>query len=508
MTLDRSRRHARGPLRPALSRTLDGFPFDPAEDLWRVPTPTGLASFNFHNLPGASEHLRQRIKEVSAALLASITPKRAEQALSAFRVLVRESSADRTLDSIALTDVVRFGESLGARQLHQLRRLKEHLLLWMGLGIPGLERDLQDALPRLATERHEIGNAVRTMDADHGPLTDLEFESVVTAMRRDFSSGRIGLHDYTLMTLALTLDARPLQLATMKCKDFTETPRQQGGSVFILQVTRLKQGKGIRPRTLFRPRELSAGVGALVQAQCSIAAQWAREHGIAAGDSPIFPSPMYRKSEGMPEIGLLGHYAGRSISDKLSRLFQGLQVHSHRTGKPLELAPVRLRRTLGTRAAAEGCPASVIADLMDHSWIDSSLVYIETRPAMIERIDKALAMQIAPLAQAFAGTLMPRDCAGTGHVVHHATADTLDSIGRCGKHDYCRLAAPLACYTCAYFHPWIDAPHEALLDSLLGEREALRHATDLRIAAVNDLTILAVADVVRRCAEATQGSAA
>lgn len=508
MKLDRSQSRAAGLLRHTLSRTLDGFLFDPAEDLWRVPTPTGLASFNFHNLPGASERLRQCIKEVSAALLASITPKRAEQALSAFRVLVRESSAGHTLDSIALIDVVRFGESLGARQLYQLRRLKEHLLLWVDLGIPGLERDLQDALPRLSTERHEIGNAIRTMDADRGPLTDLEFEAVVTAMRREFAGGRISLDDYTLMTLALTLGARPQQLATMKCKDFTETPRQQGGSVFILQVTRLKQGKGIRPRTLFRPRELSAGVGALVKAQCSNAAQWAAEHGIAAGDAPIFPSQVQGKSEGMLDIGLLGHHAGRGISAKLSRLFQGLQVHSHRTGRPLELAPVRLRRTLGTRAAAEGCPAPVIADLMDHSWIDSSLVYIETRPAMIERIDKALALQIAPLAQAFAGTLVPRTDDGSGRIVHHATAGAFDSIGRCGKHDYCRLAAPLACYTCAYFHPWIDAPHKALLDSLLGEREALRQATDLRIAAVNDLTILAVADVVRRCGEANQGNAA
>ena len=47
-----------------------------------------------------------------------------------------------------------------------------------------------------------------------------------------------------------------------------------------------------------------------------------------------------------------------------------------------------------------------------------------------------------------------------------------------------------------------------LASGQLGEREALRQATDLRIAAVNDLTILAVADVVRRCGEANQGNAA
>lgn len=421
---------------------------------------------------------------------------------------MRTSGVGRSLDSIALTDVVRFGEGLGARQLYQLRRLKEHLLLWMELGIPGLDQDLRDALPRLSTERHEIGKAVRTMATDSGPLTDLEYEAITSAIRREFANGRLSLGNYTLMTLAPTLGARPQQLATMKCKDFIETPRQEGGSVFILQVTRLKQGKGIRPRTLFRARELSAGVGALVRSQCQAAAQWAAKHGVAAGEAPIFPSPQVSKSNGMAGIGLLGHFAGRGISDKLSRLLHGLQVISDRTGQPLELAPIRLRRTLGTRAAAEGCSASVIADLMDHSWIDSSLVYIETRPTMIERIDKALALQIAPLAQAFAGTLVQRDNGTPGRIVHHATAVAIDPVGRCGKHDYCRLAAPLACYTCAYFHPWNDAPHEALLDSLLSERDALLKATDLRIAAVNDLTILAVADVVRRCSEAGQRGAA
>lgn len=487
--------------RSTLSRTVDGYLFDPSEDVWKIRTPSGLASFNFNNLPGASARLRQNIKAVSAALVTSISPKRAEQALSAFRVLVRHAGVERAVDSIDLGQVTRFGESLGARQIYRLRRLKEHLLLWADLDIGGLEGDLRNALPRLPTERHEVGRAVRTMDAETGPLTDLEYESVTMAMRREFAVGRLGVSDYTIMTLALTLGSRPLQLAVLKCKDFSETRRQDGSSIFILQITRLKQGKGIRPRTLFRPRELSTGVGTLVRAQCKAVADWAQRHGLPVGEAPIFPSPQLHRTEGMAGIGLFGHFTGRGISEKLRRLFQGLHVVSHRTGNSLEMSPIRLRRTLGTRAAAEGCPAPVIADLLDHSWVDSSLVYIETRPTMIERIDKALALQIAPLAQAFAGTLVPRDDGGTGRIIHNATAIALDSIGRCGKHDFCRLATPLACYTCAYFHPWIDAPHEALLDSLLSERESLARSTDLRIAAVNDLTIVAVADVVRRCRE-------
>lgn len=72
-------------------------------------------------------------------------------------------------------------------------------------------------------------------------------------------------------------------------------------------------------------------------------------------------------------------------------------------------------------------------------------------------------------------------------------------MGSCGKHGFCGLLAPVACYTCVSFQPWLDGPHEAVLDYLLGERERLTSTADLRIAAINDRTILAVAEVVRLC---------
>jgi len=492
-------------------RTIDGYIFDPVPDRWVVATPLGPASFNFTNLTGASAELRAGVKEACASLLQTISPSRAMQALSAYRVFIRYLSREARRDEvneIDVRDVLRFGASLTKRQRYRLRRLKEHLMLWAGTGAYGLTRNLQRALPKIVTEAHEVGAAVRTMDPDAGPLTDLEYEGVVTAMRKGFASGSLGLADYTLMVLALTLAARPLQLAMIKVKDFSESRREDGTAVFILHVTRLKQGQGIRPRTLFRPRELATGIGNLVRSQCNAARQWAIEHGVATDEAPLFPSlDKKRRSSDSADIGLDGHFGGKDLSRKLSRLLNKLNVVSHRTGKPLALFQTRLRRTFGTRAAAEGLSAAVIADLMDHSWVDSSLIYIETRPEMMERIDKALALKIAPVAQAFAGTLVRQNDDLAAKIIHFATRDTLERVGGCGKFAYCGLAAPLACYTCAYFNPWIDAPHEALLDQLLAEREELRQVTDLRHASVNDFTILAVADVVGRCRAAAEGAA-
>lgn len=76
---------------------------------------------------------------------------------------------------------------------------------------------------------------------------------------------------------------------------------------------------------------------------------------------------------------------------------------------------------------------------------------------------------------------------------------TMRPLASCGSHGYCGLLKPIACYTCANFEPWLDGPHEAVLEFLIGERDRLSSRGDMRIAAINDRTILAVAEVVRQC---------
>jgi hypothetical protein len=81
---------------------------------------------------------------------------------------------------------------------------------------------------------------------------------------------------------------------------------------------------------------------------------------------------------------------------------ESLSAISERTGETMKITPTRLRRTRGTRAAMEGHGVLVIAELLDHSDTQNAGVYVEARPEIVERIDKALALHLAPLAQAFA----------------------------------------------------------------------------------------------------------
>ena len=60
--------------------------------------------------------------------------------------------------------------------------------------------------------------------------------------------------------------------------------------------------------------------------------------------------------------------------------------------------------------------------------------------------------------------------------------------------------APIACYTCSNFQPWVHGPHEDILDHLLADNARIQHLTgDAVISSINNRTILAVTQVVEMC---------
>ncbi|WP_124671731.1 site-specific integrase [Burkholderia cepacia] len=494
-----------------LAYTIDGFEFNPSDTRWRIGTADGTAPFNFENLPAVSAALRENIKGAFAALLLANAPERLSRNLIRVRSLLKfisKSDPNRVVDELTAADILNYSASLPAHQQYMLGPLQAILISWAKTGFEGLAADLVALLPTLKTKKHEVGAAVRTMDPNEGPLTDVEYESVLAAIHREYSTGKMSITSYALLNLAISLGCRPLQLAMIKTKDLSITHRANGTKLYILQVTRLKQGKNIRPRTLFKARKLTQALGLLLEKQNEISNLWAKQNNMDASEAPMFPSTSKRlRKSRTVRLGLDGHLNSSTMGGKVSRLLSRLNIASFRTGQNLELFQTRIRRTFGTRLGAEGLPVTVIAELMDHSWVDSSLVYVETRPEMIERIDKALALKIAPLAQAFSGTLSSRtetDRNQYSRVIHIDTQRHLESVGGCGKFEFCGLAAPLACYTCLYFNPWRDDIHEVLLERLLAERDELLAVSDHRIASINDRTIMAVAEVVNQCRDFSQ----
>lgn len=178
-----------------------------------------------------------------------------------------------------------------------------------------------------------------------------------------------------------------------------------------------------------------------------------------------------------------------------------IKLISERTGRPVHLNPNRFRYTLGTNLAREGKGIYIIAAALDHSDTQNAGVYVRNTPEIVGRIDKAVALQLAPLAQAFRGMLVKSEYDATrGIDPTSRISNGSDLFGSCGCYGFCNALAPIACYTCKYFQPWVDGHHEALLDQLIIERDdVLERTGDSKIAAVNDRIILAVSDVIVRC---------
>jgi integrase len=497
---------------PRFITTINGTTLDASSMVWKIVGAYGPRTFNFLSIPFVTEDFRGALRDAFASMLLSHSADRTWNMLSALRTFFRFLSTQRpnsdVVGLITRADFLSYVGTIPIKRRHVLGLLRSLLLTLQSVGFPKIEDDLLAILPSLSFGRMKSNLAVSTMDLRSGPLTDLEYDALTNAIRSAFSEDRLSLADHVLVMLGIVLGARPTQLAMIKVKDLQVGVKENGEKFYVLRVTRLKQGKGVRPRTYFRDRVLTPDFGAVVERQCEAARTWARARRLNEEDAPLFASDHYFDqpfADAMVAVGYEYHRGGALISEKIARTLSNLRVISERTGESMRIYQTRIRRTFGTRLAAEGYDVGVISELMDHSDPGSCRVYVETRPEMIERIDKALALKMAPMAQAFLGTIVhgrPLEQAqlAPGGVVHSANAESLDALGGCGKRDYCGLAAPLACYTCALFNPWDDAPHEALLDRLIADREEQLQVADARIASVNDRTILAVAEVVNRCA--------
>lgn len=222
---------------------------------------------------------------------------------------------------------------------------------------------------------------------------------------------------------------------------------------------------------------------------------------------PLFPVSHYLDSDSDSEA-LQGsdrlHIPSNGVYKAMVRVAKIIAVISERTGAPIALNPNRFRYTLGTNLAREGRGELVIAEALDHSDTQNAGVYVRNIPEIVERIDKAVALQLAPFAQAFRGVLVAseRD-ARRGDDPSSRISNGRANVGTCGSYGFCGALAPIACYTCAHFQPWLDGPHEEVLDRLIEERNRVRdNCDDLKIASANDRLILAVSDVINRCKEA------
>jgi len=400
--------------------------------------------------------------------------------------------------------LINYRASLTPANEWRLGALSALLKKWNRLGAPGVTDDAVRFLKSVRLKGCRKGAAVLTMDPRTGPLTDVERSAVQAALNSAFAVGDVSLENYLLAWLFLLLGQRNIQFAMLKVCDIQEVVRGDGSREYVLRVPRVKQASAEGRRVQFKERLITPSIGKMLLEYSRAVQERFEQRGEFPDDlsqAPLFPQKL--KAKGIrPSFHY--HASPDEIGKRITAVFGTLSVYSERTGAPIAVTSKRLRHTVATSAAREGHGELIIAELLDHSDTQNVGVYVKATPEIVERIDIAVALQMAPLARAFAGVIVSDESEAvrgddlSSRIVDPRFDEELKPMGKCARNGSCGFMAPISCYTCSSFQAWVEGPHEEVLAHLIAERERLMAEADPRIATINDRTILAVAELVMR----------
>ncbi|WP_210544977.1 tyrosine-type recombinase/integrase [Chromobacterium violaceum] len=354
------------------------------------------------------------------------------------------------------------------------------------------------------------GAAVLRDDPDEGPLRQIEIEALIAHLHRAGETATLDIELLAAAWLFLAFGTNPKNLILLNEEDLLKTKQNDESIIYELRLPRIKKGQ-VKERKGFKTRALLPEIGQLLE---QLIEQNTRARRLALLEhNPIrFAQPLFRREA--PKEALLGtdfesdayRRDNQWFNNALYLIVTTLDLKAA-TGGPLHLTPRRLRYTFATRLVQEGASPMELAEALDHTDLQQVMVYFNTRSDVVVRLDKALALQLAPVAQAFMGMLIPSESEaprGNDPASRIKFLDRNDhqlkNIGNCGSFGFCGLSAPIACYTCFKFQAWLDAPHEAVLDWLVADRDAhLARGADPKMTQMHDTTIRAIAQVVLRC---------
>jgi len=489
-------------------RTRNGAQFDASADVWSFRDAAVFVKLDFAELKASCD----LVKTCKRLLTWYAEHRSADHLRNSFcrlrhffDVSYSQSGRGELTSEVTLESLANYRSALNEREQWYLSNLAGVILRWDDFGYPGVSPKAIKWLRETNKKGNVVGEAVAVMDPINGPYSDIEFEEIQSRLRIAYGYGKVSLAEYMLVTLFMSLGARPVQIAALKIMDLTAVSMsaEREEKIYFLNVPRAKQ-RNVCARKLFKKRMLIPEIGAPLARYASEVESMMLGRIKNVEMSPLFPAEI---SEGNEPKGFEYHKIASDLAQDLTAIVEGLGIFSHRTGQPLHVTATRFRRTIGTRAAMEGNGERVIAELLDHSNTNNVGVYVQSRPEIVERIDRALAMQLAPLAQAFAGKIINTEAeakrAGdpSSHIISPKISESVVPMGSCGSFGFCQLMAPISCYTCISFQPWADGPHEEVLSFLIEERERIKKLADSRLAAVNDRTILAVAQVIQLCSK-------
>lgn len=390
--------------------------------------------------------------------------------------------------------------------------------LWcLDADVEGFDEDVGVMLEDIVIASNPKGQAVLRHDPDAGPLTVSEFDDFSAALRAATAAKSLPLEKLLVAWLSLCFGTNARNMLLLNEEDLIVTDLGTEQRFFEIRLPRIKK-RTVLPRSQFRTRQLAANVGNLF---LEVIEQNQRRDQGANATPPAGKRPLFRADEARDHLLGTPFEEDRFrtprfwVTNALKEVVGALNVRS-RTGAPLKISARRMRYTFATRLVQEGCSPLELADALDHSSTDHVMVYFNARLEAVEALDAALAKTLTPFAQKCGQIVRSENEAVRGDDPRNSriyrtdvTSKRQTGVGTCGSYAWCHLMAPIACYTCLDFQPWLDGPHEEIMEDLLEERRRkLALGADVKWTSIHDETIKAIAKIVERCTEMKRKDAA
>lgn len=527
--------------------SFNGYEFDFAADMWQIDGGSVL------NAGGIRSAMAAELADGCLLTLANaaqtMSSATAEKTASSLRDYLRFASPGAPLRAITTTNLTNYRADLVSRAGNEsiLIKLRAFFKSWHALRNVGISDEVIAMMSDWRLTARPAGTNVASMDPEKGPLEPTELHALAAGVRSAYEHELIDHAHLAICLLLIYTGRRPSQIAYLKCVDLDDTRTDDEGRlgpdglprrVLLIHIPRAKQ-HGVKFREQRRAVEIIDALWLVLVFQRAQVKQRFNEllqevdWQLQASDLatiylqlPLFPA--WKKLR--PDVRALAERLGREshadLLTQLNTLVAAKEWHpdssyinwalthatasadvESRTGAPLNINPNRLRYTKGTDAARDGLGREVIAWLLDQTELRTVDVYVKNLPEHAIPINKAMAKSatLNQLARLFRGQVVDTEADAMGGSDPAATRILFKGEGAatCGNRMQCGMGRlPIPCYTCDHFQPWLDGPHEQVLDELLRLRQERLETLGVdqkTMIEASDGTIIAVVQVIQRC---------
>jgi len=494
--------------RSAISQhtTKAGYLFDFMSSEWRLD---GSTVIYFRRLAELDRDTESGFKNALCRYAEELSAMHTFNMFNRFNAFMKETGEGK----ITLQGLTNFRASLDSENEYKFGALKGFLLAWHEWGFKGMSSEIADYLEELTLKGNPKGEAVKGACPYSGPLTPNELGALIVWASNSFSQAVLHLKEYACFMALVLTGRRYVQVRSLRSIDLI-VREDENGNDYVINCPRAKQ-RGIKFRKEFTPLPINEDLYLLLNNQRTKSIQYIETKlgvilpATLRDQIPIFlEESRIDKLQSCDDLSMALtstpdylHMTSQSAQELLRGVSVKNTARSERTGDYINFTASRFRYTKATNLARRGIRGVALAAALDHSDTQNIGVYVENTEETAKQIDEVMAPILAPLAQAFAGKLIAseRDAIRANDPNSRVKNGLSENIGNCGTYAFC-ASGYRACYTCSSFEPWLEAPHEEVLEEILAERKRQKEAgVSNYVIQSTDRLLLSVQQVITMC---------